>query len=443
MPERVSVVGLGKLGLCLAACLAERGFETLGIDIEEKVVKDVNNGTAPWLEPGLQELMARHGGRRLRASSEHLHAIQDSDITFILVATPSNADGAFSNRFVEAALERLGAALRKSKKQGHLFVISSTVMPGSTDSVFIPLLETASGLRVNRDFGVCFDPDFVALGNVINGFLRPDLVLLGESNSEAGARLARVHQQLHENEPSIAHMSIINAELAKVCLNTYITLKITFANSVANLCEQIPGANVDEITRAIGNDRRISPYYFRGGLSFGGTCFPRDTHAYTRLAFTHKVQADLIDAVIRVNDYQNDHLTAIVLKHVELQRARSVAVLGLAFTPNTSTVVESPGMKLIANLLKHDLRVIAYDPVALDNARAVYGSAIEYMESAADALNKVDLAVLTLRLPEFNMAVEEYSSESVLTVIDCWRILDPDRLGPNIRLVPLGVYAGQ
>jgi UDPglucose 6-dehydrogenase len=240
MKERLSVVGLGKLGLCLAACFAEKGFETLGVDIEEQVVQKVNQGVAPWFEPGLDELLARHGGKMLRATVHHREAIEQTDITFVLVATPSNPDGTFSNRFVEAALRSLGDALRESKKDHHLFVISSTVMPGSTESDFIPLLEKHSGRRLNEGFSVCYDPDFVALGNVIKGFLCPDLVIIGESSPDAGARVEAIHRQICENEPVISRMSIINAELAKVCLNVYVTLKISFANSVANLCERIP-----------------------------------------------------------------------------------------------------------------------------------------------------------------------------------------------------------
>ena len=160
---------------------------------------------------------------------------------------------------------------------------------------------------------MCYDPDFVALGNVIKGFLRPDLVIIGESMPEAGERMEAIHRKLCENKPSISRMSLISAEVAKVCLNVYITFKISIANSIANLCEAIPGADVDAITSAIGADRRISPHYFRGGLSFGGTCFPRDTHAYKAIAAKHNVQADMILAATRVNEYQDRHLAGMGL----------------------------------------------------------------------------------------------------------------------------------
>lgn len=438
MTERISLVGLGKLGLCLAASYAERGFDTLGVDIEDKVVQAVNRGEAPWFEPGLDKLLARHGGKKLRATLQHQEAIEETDITMVLVATPSNPDGSFSNRFIESALRSLAEAFGRSRKKEHLFVISSTVMPGSTEASFIPILEKYSGRKLNRDFGVCYDPDFVALGNVIKGFLRPDLVILGETNPEAGARMEAVHHQLCENQPALTRMSIISAEVAKVCLNAYITLKISFANSIANLCERIPGADVDAITRGIGADRRIAPHYFQGGMSFGGTCFPRDTHAYVSVAARHHVQAELIEATQRVNQYQDQHLAEVVLGEVERAENKTVGVLGLAFTPNTPVVTESPAIKLIPALLKRDLRVVAYDPLAIAGAKGIFGSAVEYVHSVAACLDQCGVAVLPLRTPALREAVEAYQPSRAITLVDGWRMLDPARLHPSFTWVPMG-----
>lgn len=436
--EKLSLIGLGKLGLCLASCLAEKGFDTIGVDIEESVVNSVNQGRAPWYEPGLQEMMTKHGGQTLRATTRHAAAIEQTDITFVLVATPSNPDGSFSNRFVEAALRSLAEALRNNPKPHHVFVISSTVMPGSTENDFIPLLEKHSGRKLNQGFSVCFDPDFVALGNVIKGFLQPDLVVIGESMPEAGARIESIHQRMCENQPAISRMSIISAELAKVCLNAYITTKISFANSVANLCERVPGADVDAITRAIGADKRISPYYFQGGLAFGGTCFPRDTRAYVTIADKFGIQADLIHAVDHVNRFQNQHLAELVLQQLAIVENKTVGVLGLAFTVNTPVVVESPALKLIAELLKHDVRVVAYDPLAIENTRSTFGSAVEYVQSAENCLAQAGLAVLTLRTPALKEALESFAPPAPLTLIDCWRAIDPARLSAGVTYVPLG-----
>jgi len=438
MNERISVVGLGKLGLCLAACFAERGFETLGLDVEERVVQAVNNGTSPIVEPGLQDLIGKLGGKQLRATLHHREAIENTDITVVLVSTPSNPDGSFSNRYVEAALRSLATAFRESKKRYHLFVISSTVMPGSTEEMFIPLIEQYSGKKLGQGFGVCYDPDFVALGDVIDGFLHPDLVVIGESDPEAGARMEAVHRRMCLNEPHIARMSIISAEIAKVCLNAYITLKISYANTVANICERIPGADVDAITQAIGMDRRISPYYFRGGLSFGGMCFPRDTRAFVATVEHHGLESHLIKAVEQVNRYQDVHLAQVVLGEVSGLENKTIGILGLAFKPNTPVITESAAIRLIEELLRHDLRVVVYDPLAIENAKAVFNERIEYVSSAPECLAQSGVCVLTYRAPELKEAVENYTPTVPVTLVDGWRIIDPAKLDNRVKYVPLG-----
>jgi len=200
--DKVSVVGLGKLGLPLAACFAERGFETIGVDIDRTVVDSVNDGVASIVEPRLQDMISRLGGESLKATHSHAEAIEKTDITFVLVATPSNSDGSFSNRYVESALRSLATAFGTSQKKYHLFVISSTVFPGSTEGTLIPLIEQSSGKKLNVDFGVCYDPEFVALGNVVKGFLTPDLVVIGESDECAGDQVTAVHRKMCENEPA-------------------------------------------------------------------------------------------------------------------------------------------------------------------------------------------------------------------------------------------------
>jgi UDPglucose 6-dehydrogenase len=391
----------------------------------------------------LQDLIAKHGGSQLRATLSHHEAIEETDITMVLVNTPSDPDGNFSTRHVEAALRSLAQAFGESDKEHHLFVISSTVMPGSTNESFIPLLEEHSGRNLHQDFDVCYDPDFVALGDVINGFLEPEIVVIGESRPEAGARMEAVHQQLCLNEPHIGRMSIISAEIAKVALNAYITMKISYANALANLCEQIPGADVDAITSTIGVDRRISTHYFTGGLSFGGTCFPRDTQAYINLAAQHDNDAELIKAVEEVNAYQDAHLAEVVLREVDGAENKTVGILGLAFKPDTPVITESPAVKLIEELLHHDLRVVAYDPLATENVRALFNESIEYVSSAEECLAQSGVCVLTHRSIQLKQIIEEYHPTGPLAIVDGWRVVDQTSLDPQVKYVPLGQHPGE
>lgn len=438
MREKVSIVGLGKLGLCLAACLAEKGFETIGVDINEDAVNSINNGVSPLVEPGLAELISKLGGNMLRATLSHKEAIEQTDITFILVSTPSEPDGSFSNRYVESALKSLAEAFGQSKKKNHLFVVSSTVIPCSTEKTFIPLIAKYSGRELNVDFQVCYNPDFVALGSVIHNFRNPDLVVIGQSSPSAGEQVESIYRRLCDNNPPILKMSIINAEITKVCLNAYITMKISFANAVSQICQSCAGADVDVVTNALGCDRRISPLYLRGGLSYGGTCFPRDTAAFIALSKQCGCEAELIKAVQKTNEQHNQHLSELVLGHINLGVDRTVSVLGLAFKPGTPVIVESPAIKLIDNLLQRGVDVIVYDPLAMENTRSVFGDRISYADSVRDCISKSSVCVITTQENEFKQIDETYIVNDPTIIIDCWRILDPVVLGPNVNYIPMG-----
>lgn len=439
--DAVSVVGLGKLGLCLAACFAERGVRTVGVDINGDVVSAVNAGRSPIVEPDLDGAVARTSGRTLFAHTDAAPAIAETDITYILVNTPSDENGDFSNRQVEGALAALAEALVNSTKANHLFVISSTVMPGSIEGSFLPLLEKATKRKVNRGFMVAFCPDFVALGSVMKDFYHPDFVLIGESAPEAGEAVEKLHLSMCRNQPPVRRMPLVSAEMAKVCLNAYITMKISFANTVANYCEQIPGADTDLITAAIGLDKRISPYYLKGGLAFGGTCFPRDTRAFKAVAKRLGQQSHLMDATEAVNRQQDQILVDHVVAALPKGEGR-VAVLGLAFKPDTPVIVESPGVKLISVLLARGIEVAAYDPLAVPACHEYFGNApgLRFAESAAACLSGAEAAVLTVQNEEYRQAVYAATPGGTLVVIDCWRQLDGRSTPPGVEVRPWGHY---
>ena len=439
MEERVSVVGLGKLGLGLALCIADAGFETLGVDLNENLVREIEEGHSPIIEPGYGRLI-KETSEKFSVTTSHIRAIDETDLTFILVATPSIGDGRFSNRYVISALESLAAALKESSKDNHTFVISSTVVPGSTEEEFIPLIEEKSGRKLGQGFEICFDPDFVAIGSVVKDFKNPDLVIIGESSEEAGRKVAAIHRAMCENEPKYAHMSLISGEVAKVCLNAYVTTKISFTNSVANLCEKIEGADVDAITEAIGADRRISPHYFRGGLAFGGTCFPRDTKALMTISERYGVDPALISAVEEVNNEQNRHLADVVRQAIG--PAKKVGVLGLAFKDKTPVIDESPAIHLIRSLIAEDIDVTVFDPVAMHNVEVIFGDEITFAGSIEQCLEAANTCVITLMSRDYKKAVEEYSPGRSMTIVDCWRQIDVGKCDPAVRVRGMGRFEG-
>ena len=268
MKKRACVIGLGKLGAPLAACLAAKGLTVIGVDNDPLKVDAINRHQRPVQEPGLGELLAKTH-ERLSATDDIEAAVRDTNITFIVVSTPSEPNGGFSLRYVDPACEAIGRALAR-KTEYHVVVLTSTVMPGTTGGHVRELLERVSGKRVGQNFGLCYSPEFIALGSVIRDFLNPDMLLIGESDARAGDFLKSLYADVCENKPAVARMSFVNAEITKLAVNTYVTTKISYANMLARICERLPGANVDVVTTALGNDTRIGAKYLKGALSYGG-----------------------------------------------------------------------------------------------------------------------------------------------------------------------------
>jgi len=262
------------------------------------------------------------------------------------------------------------------------------------------------------------------------------LIVIGESSPSAGEQVAAIHEKICQNRPVISRMSIISAELAKVSLNAYITMKISFANTLANLCEKIPDTDIDAITRAIGVDRRISPYYFKGGMAFGGTCFPRDTKAFIAVSQQYGNDAHLIRATEQVNTIQNHHLAEMVLMNIS--ENKRVSILGLAFKHGTPVIEESPAIKLIDELISQDVEVLVYDALAMQNVKVIYNDKISYAHSIQECLTNVDVCVFTLEAPEYKIAIESLAPLQPLTIIDCWRMIDPAKLADKVKYLAVG-----
>ncbi|HLJ60090.1 MAG TPA: nucleotide sugar dehydrogenase [bacterium] len=434
---RISVIGLGKLGLCTAACFASRGFDVVGVDVEARTVQLVNDGIPPMYEPRLSEVMAAAGGR-LRATGDYRTALERSDVTFLVVPTPSAPNGEFSDHHLRDALMHLSRALRDSRKRSHLFAVTSTVSPGTIDGSLTPLIETTSGRAIHDGFDVCYNPEFIALGSVITDFLNPDLVLIGENRDGAGTQLEEIYRKVCENTPQIARMSIISAEITKLSLNSFVTTKISFANTLAAICEAMPGADIDAITRALGADRRVSPYSLRGGLPFGGPCFPRDNRAFATFAEQHGVDARLAKATDEINRARTHDIVELVQRHLP-RKNRRVGILGLSYKAGTPIVEESPALALIDELLgAGDLEITVYDPLALEPARAVLGDRVSYAPSSRACVGDVSVCIIMTAAQEFHAVEETYVGEQLTAVIDCWRILDAEKLGPRVCYVALG-----
>lgn len=341
----------------MAATLADRGFDVVGVDIDPEKVAKINEGLAPVDEPLLPETI-RSGQPRLRASLDPAQTVA-TDATFFIPPSPSLPDGSFSNEFLLKAMQPVARAIRDAGKKGHLFVCSSTTTPGAIDGVLIPMLERELDGICGRDFSVCYNPEFIALGDVVNGLLEPDLVLIGESDPESGAALEQLYRAYNRNSPRIARMSIVSAELAKISLNSYITMKISFTNQLRLIAARYSRSDIHAILDALGSDSRIGRKYLRAGSSYGGPCFPRDNRLLAYTARQVGLEAPLAEASDRVNELTKQDLIEQVSEMVD--PGDTIAVLGVTYKPNTYITEEAAGLHLAQHLKQRGYRVVVHD----------------------------------------------------------------------------------
>ncbi len=439
MLNRVSIFGLGKLGASMAAAMAERGFEVIGVDISRAAVDAVNCGKAPVHETGLEEMIVRNKSR-LRATTSPEDAVLNSDISFAIVPTPSDKRGAFELQYAKYAFRDIGRAL-KEKDGYHVVVLTSTVLPGATRHGLLPILEKESGKKCGVDFGLCYSPEFIALGSVIRDFLNPDFYLIGQFDEKSGDLLEMVNRKVCLKEPVVRRMTIENAEIAKIALNSFVTMKVSFANILADICERIPGGDVDVVSDALGSDSRIGRKYLTGGMGFAGPCFPRDNVALSFLC--KEIGAD--GSLLLTNDTYNRELAkAFFGKLSSLVRGgETVAVLGLAYKPESHVIEESQGIFLARAFADSGIRVVGYDPLATQGAKQALQDQVIVSEYLAEALQDANVVLITTPDSVFkNLTVKDIlGKKEKVTVVDFWRCLSEEvRVHPSINYIGMGRY---
>jgi UDPglucose 6-dehydrogenase len=427
--KRASVVGLGKLGVCLAATLAVDALPVVGVDIDERTVNQIQEGSAPLREPHLQEYIDQ-AGENLDSTTDIEAAVDRTDITFVVVNTPSTSAGRYSLEYVEEVCRAIGRVLSSSSEY-HVVVISSTVIPGSTTGEIKRWLEESSGRSVGADLGLCYSPEFIAIGDVIRGLEDPDFFLVGEADERAGDVLVDLYGRLGTEDTPVARMDPTTAEVTKMAVNSYVTMKISFANSLAQISEGVK-ADVDAITSTLAMDSRISGDYLNAGAKYGGPCFPRDNVAFTKLAEDAETRAPLALATDDVNRKHTEWITDVVTHHTPPRG--SVAVLGMTYKPGTYLVTESLGLALTRSL-SDDFDVYVHDPMGNDQARAS-ASDTTVVADPHEAIEAADTAVITTRWDEY----EDPSlfTDHSLTVVDPWAVFEADEVPESVRYHALG-----
>jgi UDPglucose 6-dehydrogenase len=414
----VSIVGSGYVGTTVAACLADAGHSVVNVDINEDVVAALNDGTAPIHEPGLEDLVAAHGGDRLQATSDY-DAIRDTDVTFLALPTPSNEDGSNDLSVMKAGAESVGQALA-AKDGYHLVVVKSTVIPGTAEETLAPIIADASGGTEGEDFDIASNPEFLREGSAVADFNEPDKLVFGATSERAFDLLRDVYDPVAGDAP-VVETGRREAEMIKYANNAFLAAKVSLINDIGNVCKEY-GVDAYEVADAIGLDDRIGAKFLRSGVGWGGSCFPKDVDALRAAAREAGYEPPMLDASVEVNNGQPDRLLALLDEHVDVSGER-VAVFGLAFKPGTDDIRNSRAIPVIEGLQERGANVVAYDPVATAEMRERFPD-IEYADSAADALAGAHGAVVVTDWDEFAALDSEFDAMEEPVVVDGRHVIE-------------------
>jgi UDPglucose 6-dehydrogenase len=428
--SNVSIFGLGKIGHTLAACLGAAGNSIVGYDSNAAIVDAINGRRLATSEPGVADRLAQLDQSRLRATMSPEDAVLDSDVSIVIVPTPSNVLGGFSLKYVLHVCDEIGAALRR-KNEEHVVSIASTVLPGASEHAIIPALETAAGRRIGDGLGYCYNPSFIALGEVVKGMETPDYALIGEADKRSGDRIEALHRSMIRNDAPVVRMKLIEAEIAKIACNTHETMRVSFANMLFSLCAEVPGADVDKITGALSY--RLGQRFFKGAVPYGGPCWPRDNRALSVFMDAVGVPSLMPRTIDQINAEHAQYLLRKVLS--ETQTGETVGLLGLSYKPGTPVIERSFGIDLAGWLAAEGRRVVGWDPLAMDEARKVLDGGISYARSAEECLSQSAVAIVINPMREF--AGIDWSAAAKTRVLDPWRCLAPaavQKIGTYVAL---------
>lgn len=440
---KISIIGVGYVGLCTAVGLASKGYPVIACDIDADKIAKINNGVPPFYEPGLEERLTEctRRGTIKGVVNDAETAVHNSDFTYVAVGTPSREDGSIDLKYIESAAVNIGKAL-KNKKGYHITIIKSTVVPGTTINLVKPILERESGKVCGRDFGLCMNPEFLRQGSAFNDTINADRVVVGSFDEKSGDKLEALYREFYSgNVPPIIRTGLSTAELIKYASNAMLATKISFINTIANICEKIPGADVKDVALAMGLDKRIGPLFLDAGLGYGGSCFPKDVKALIASAEAWGYTPELLNSVEHVNKAQPLKAVEFCRQQLGSLTGKRIAVLGLAFKPDTDDMREARVIPIVNALLSGGADVVAYDPIATATAHAVFKDTITYAKSAKACLKGADAAIIVTEWPEFKKLtpIDYLQLLKQPVLIDGRRIYDPKAYAEKLKFKAIGL----
>ena len=416
MPD-ICMVGTGYVGLVSGACLADFGNTVICVDIDEDRISQIKNGIMPIYEPGLKELVSRNrDSGRLFFTTDLEEGVSESDVIFSAVGTPMGEDGSADL----SAVYRVAADVAGYMKRYKVFVQKSTVPVGTSEKVGQIIRENLKG---DIDFERVSNPEFLREGSAIEDFMRPNRVVIGVDSPRAREIMREIYRPLYLLETPVVFTSVRTAELIKYASNAFLAVKISFINEMADLCEKL-GADISDVARTMGLDKRIGPKFLHAGIGYGGSCLPKDVAAILHTAEKHGVNLKIISGADQVNDARVERLMEKIYSEFPDIKGIDIAILGLSFKPNTDDIRHAPSLKFIDRALREGAELRVYDPIAMDNVREKYGTKLNYSDNAYGAIEGVEALVIMTEWNEFRVLDMDKVAELMKgrSIFDCRNI---------------------
>ena len=395
----IAIVGTGYVGLVSGTCFAEMGSHVTCVDVDAQKIEKLQNGIMPIYEPGLEELVKRNAEvGRLKFTTDLTEVLDDVEVVFSAVGTPPDEDGSADLKYVLAVARQFGQHINKYT----ILVTKSTVPVGTAQKVKAAIQEELDKRGVNVPFDVASNPEFLKEGAAIKDFMSPDRVVVGTESEKATKVMTRLYKPFLINNFRVIFMDIPSAEMTKYAANAMLATRISFMNDIANLCERV-GANVDSVRKGIGTDSRIGSKFLYAGCGYGGSCFPKDVKALLHTGLDNGYHMEVIEAVERVNEKQKSIVYDKIVKAVGDVKGKTIALLGLAFKPETDDMREAPALVVIDKLLKAGATVRVFDPIAMDECKRRIGDTVTYCKDMYDACDGADVLALMTEWRQFRM----------------------------------------
>ncbi len=442
----VSILGTGFIGLCSAACFANKDIKVLASTHNKRKAAIINDGKAPFFEAGLQEMIddiKQNNPELLQCLTDSVKAVLETDISMITQGTPMREDKSIDLSFIESTAKEIGEVIKKKDKY-HLVVVRSTVVPGTTRNLVGEIISKASGKEPGKDYGLCMQPEFLAEGRSIEDTLHPDRIIIGEFDEKSGAMLQEFYEYFygdHLKNCPILRMNLESAELVKYGNNCLLSTKISYANEFANFAELVPNVDVVQVMKGVGLDYRINPRFLGAGVGFGGACFHKDVNAIKAWAKSKGYESKLLEAVLDINDDQAVHIVNIAEKLTGGLKGKKITLLGLAFKPGTDDMRGAASIRVINELLRRNVtNIVGYDPKGIKTAKIELKDKITYAGSTEEALKDSECALLITEWDEFRQLKPDDFKRLMRTpnLIDGRRIFDYNEFSKNIPFRAIG-----